>query len=183
MNITNNRQSLRAIAVFSFVIASAAASFAQAATSLPGGASSLTETYGNWTVSCLMQPQDETKRLVCSMSQQQVDEKKQRALAIELSPAKDVTSGVLVLPFGLQLAAGTVLQIDEAKADKAIPFTTCLPAGCVVPVTFDAAKADAISKGKNLIVSAQAVGGNEIKLNIPLDGFTDALKRTRDLLK
>lgn len=178
-----SRHPIRALALVTFMLAAGSANIAQAATGLPGGASSLTETFGNWTVNCLVQTQGETKNVACSMSQQQVDEKKQRALAVELSPSKDGTNGVFVLPFGLNLAAGTVLQIDDAKPDQALPFSTCLPAGCILPVTFNAAKADALSKGKSLAVLAQAVGGNEIKLNVPLDGFAAALKRTSDLLK
>lgn len=178
-----SRTQRNTIATLSFIAAISAAGFAQAATSLPGGASSLTETYSNWTVTCLVQAQGDVKNVACSMSQQQVDENKQRALAVELSPAGDGVNGIMMLPFGLNLAAGSVLQIDETKADKARPFSTCLPAGCIIPVNFDASKADALGKGKNLSVLAQAIGGNDIKLNVPLDGFADALKRTRELLK
>lgn len=174
---------LRAIALITSVVAISTAAPAWAADGLPGGASSLSETYGNWTVSCLVQKQGETQKVLCSMSQQQVDDKRQRALAVELSPDKNGAAGAFVLPFGLNLAAGATLQIDETPADKPLAFTTCLPAGCIVPVSFDAAKADAIGKGKNLSVLAQAVDGNNLKLNVPLDGFASALKRTRELLK
>lgn len=179
--IISSRQ-LRTV-IISLGMMAGATSLTQAATSLPGGASSLTETYGNWTVSCGLQAQGDAKNVVCSMSQQQVDEKRQRALAIELSPNKSGTGGVFVLPFGLNLGAGTVLQIDENAADAPIGFSTCLPAGCVVPVSFDAAKTDALSKGKQLTVLAKAMDGNDIKLNVPLDGFAAASKRVKELLK
>ncbi|QYM72582.1 invasion associated locus B family protein [Pseudochrobactrum sp. Wa41.01b-1] len=154
-----------------------------AATGLPGGASSLSETYGNWTVSCLVQKQDEAQKVLCSMSQQQVDDKRQRALAVEISPDKSGASGVFVLPFGLNLSAGAVLQIDETTADKAVAFSTCLPAGCIVPASFDTAKTDALSKGQNLSVLIQSADGKDLKLAVPLDGFASAIKRTRELLK
>lgn len=159
------------------------ASHVLAASGLPSGASSLTETYNNWTVTCNVQAQGEAKTVLCAMSQQQVDEQRQRALAVELTPVKDGANGILMLPFGLNLNAGAVLQIDDAKADKALGFSTCLPAGCMIPVQFDAAKAEALGKGKNLTVLAQAVGGNEIKLNVPLEGFAAALKRVRELVQ
>ena len=175
---------LRAVAMISMALTIGSTTAAWSAAGLPGGASSLTETYGNWTVTCLVQKQGENQNVLCSMSQQQVDDKRQRALAIELSPAdKGSAAGAVVLPFGLSLAAGAILQIDETPADKPIAFTTCLPAGCVVPVNFDSAKADALGKGQSLSVLAQAVDGNTIKLNVPLDGFAAALKRTRELLK
>lgn len=154
-----------------------------AATGLPGGASSLSETYGNWTVSCLVQKQDEAQKVLCSMSQQQVDDKRQRALAVELSPDKSGASGAFVLPFGLNLSAGAVLQIDETTADKAVAFSTCLPAGCIIPASFDAAKTDVLSKGQNLFVLIQSADGKDLKLTVPLDGFASAIKRTRELLK
>lgn len=175
-------QRIFTIATIALTIGSTTAAWS--ATNLPGGASSLSETYENWTVSCLVQKQGETQKVLCSMSQQQVDDNRQRALAIELSPAdKNGASGAFVLPYGLNLASGATLQLDETPADKPLAFTTCLPAGCIVPVSLDAAKADALGKGKNLFVLAQAMDGNQIKLNVPLDGFAAALKRTRELLK
>lgn len=174
---------LATVALISIALTAGSASVAAAATGLPGGASSLTETYGNWTVSCLVQKQAEAQKVLCSMSQQQVDDKGQRALVVELSPDKSGTNGAFVLPFGLNLGAGTILQIDETPANKPASFTTCLPAGCIVPVSFDAAKAEALGKGKNLFVLAQAMDGNNIKLTVPLEGFAAALKRTRELLK
>ena len=181
---TTRQPILRAVATISMALTLGSATAAWSAAGLPGGASSLTETYGNWTVSCLVQKQGEAQKVLCSLSQQQMDEKRQRALAIEISPAdKNAAAGAFVLPFGLNLAAGTILQIDELPADKPIGFTTCLPAGCIVPVNFDSAKAEALGKGQNLSVLAQAMDGNQIKLNVPLDGFAAALKRTRELLK
>lgn len=175
---------LRAVATISMALTLGSATAAWSAAGLPGGASSLTETYGNWTVTCLVQKQGENQKVLCSMSQQQVDDKRQRALAVEISPSdKNSAAGAFVLPFGLNLAAGATLQLDETPADKPLAFTTCLPAGCIVPVNFDAAKADALGKGQNLSVLAQAMDGNPIKLNVPLDGFSAALKRTRELLK
>lgn len=160
------------------------ATAAWSAAGLPGGASSLAETYGNWTITCLVQKQGESQKVLCSMSQQLVDDKRQRALAVEIIPTdKNSATGAFVLPFGLNLASGATLQLDETPADKPLAFTTCLPAGCIVPVNLDAAKTDALEKGKNLFVLAQAMDGNQIKLNVPLDGFSAALKRIRELLK
>lgn len=175
---------LRAIATISLLLTIGSTTTAWSAASLPGGASSLTETYGSWTVTCLVQKQTENQKVLCSISQQQVDDKRQRALAIELSPAeKNSATGAIVLPFGLKLSAGAALQIDENPADKPIAYTTCLPGGCIIPVNFDSAKADALGKGQNLSVLAQAVDGNAIKLNVPLEGLAAALKRTRELIK
>ena len=88
-----------------------------AASTLPGGASSLNETYKDWRVTCVQQ--GATKR--CALSQTQVQQNGQRVLAIELAaPSGNTVTGTLVLPFGLALDSGIAFQIDE-KAYRAIP--------------------------------------------------------------
>lgn len=99
---------------------------AQDAPSLPGGASSLQDTFGDWRVAC--QIVDTTRR--CALSQQQARQDGQRVLAIELQSGPDNTvTGNLILPFGLLLNAGVSLQIDEQSPMDTQFFRTCLPAG------------------------------------------------------
>ncbi|WP_069093614.1 invasion associated locus B family protein [Methyloligella halotolerans] len=71
--------------------------------SLPGGASSLTETHEDWTVGCSVQA--EGKRCVFS---QALGNKQtgQRLLSMELRPEGDGIEGVILAPFGLRLAKG-----------------------------------------------------------------------------
>lgn len=175
---------IRLISALGLVMTAATAAQAENG-GLPGGASSLTETHGDWTVSCRIQPQGEGQQAIrlCSLSQQQADAKGQRTLAVELQPTSDGASGALVLPFGLQLSDGVVLQIDEAKGGKPLPFSTCLPGGCLVPVAFDASRVDALAKGKALTILAKATNANEVKLAVSLTGFANALGRTKELLK
>lgn len=115
----------------------------------------------------------------CRMSQQQAQQNGQRVLAIELAASSDTGfSGNLVLPFGLSLASGAALQIDHAPAQPALPFKTCLPAGCVVPVSFDQATLGKLAKGKLLKVTVNAAdNGQPAVLNISLRGFGPALDR------
>jgi len=106
-----------------------------AASTLPGGASSLQETYDDWQVVCGQQ--GGVKR--CAMVQQQISkENRQRVLDIELWPAGDKLQGALMLPFGLALDQGVTLQVDDAAPGQPLHFRTCLPGGCVVPLSFDA---------------------------------------------
>mgnify|MGYP001244534852 CR=1 FL=1 len=151
---------------------------AQAAPStLPGGATSLNETYEDWSVVCVQQPAG--KRCVLAQTQTQNG---QRALTVELDPPKDGSvSGVLLLPLGLALAAGVMLQVDDGKAGGPLAFRTCLPAGCLVPLSFDAATVGALRKGKALKLEARADGGQAIRLTIPLRGFSNALDRVAAL--
>ena len=153
-------------------------SFAQG---LPGGASSLNETHGDWTVICAT-PEGNVR---CAVSQVQVNsENRQRVLTVELTAAKggNAASGTLVMPFGLALENGVVLSIDDGAAMPALRFSTCLPAGCLVPLTFDQDALAAMRAGTALKAKAAANGsGQEVGFSISLSGFTSALARAAEL--
>jgi invasion protein IalB len=148
---------------------------------LPGGANSLQETYDDWVVVCAMQDAGKT----CVMQQEQrAQQTGQRVLAVELRPAGTGTEGAMVLPFGLALAKGATVQVDENAATAPLAFSTCLPAGCVTPVTFNAAMLQALRKGAALKIKvAPDGGGDDIVLSVSLKGFSTAFDRTAALLK
>ncbi|MGB6118333.1 MAG: invasion associated locus B family protein [Mesorhizobium sp.] len=152
-----------------------------AAQGLPGGASSLNETHGDWTVACTT-PGGAVR---CAASQTQVNgENRQRILAAELTATEGgkAAGGLLVLPFGLRLDSGVRLAIDEAAADETLRFSTCLPAGCLVPLSFDAAELMALQSGKALSITATANdGGQETAFSISLKGLSSALSRVNQL--
>jgi len=159
------------------------AGWAQAeADALPGGATSLQETHGDWTVACRVQAEGGK---LCSFSQEQLDQRsRQRVLAIELRPAADGgVQGSLLLPFGLALDYGVSLQIDEAEQGFLLGFRTCLPAGCLVPIDSDAEAVAALRNGARLAVTTVAAGGAETAFSISLRGFAGALDRTEELLR
>ncbi|MHA6729193.1 invasion associated locus B family protein [Devosia sp. A369] len=148
---------------------------------LPGGASSLQETYQDWRVLCA---RPDSASLICTFSQMQANQNGQRVLALELMPAANGTdiAGNLVLPFGLLLDAGVILQVDEGAAGAARRFSTCLPDGCIAPLAFDAETLSSLRGGTTLNVHLQAVDGGAMVLPVSLQGFTQALERTRELL-
>ncbi|MDP1909833.1 MAG: invasion associated locus B family protein, partial [Hyphomicrobium sp.] len=148
---------------------------------LPGGASSIQETFDAWTVNCAEQKGAKH----CSMAQEQVDQhSRQRVIAIELgvAPAGKI-KGTLILPFGLALAHGVRLQIDSAPAEPTLPIRTCVPIGCLVSLTFDAKSVAALRKATTLKVEAVADSGNAADFSISLKGFPAALDRTAALAK
>jgi invasion protein IalB len=147
---------------------------------LPGGASALRETFQDWQLNC----QIEAGAPVCSVSQaQRQTEGNQLVLAVELRPAAGgAATGSLVMPFGLHLASGVALQIDERSRSGVLPYSTCLPIGCLVPVTFDATALDGLRAGTELKLLATAEdGGQEVTLNVSLLGLSAALDRARTL--
>lgn len=147
---------------------------------LPGGATSLQETFSDWRVGCVMQ--GGVKR--CSLGQEQVNQQtRQRVIAAEMTIAGEKLEGVLLLPFGLLLERGVTLQIDEQTAPLALKFRTCLPGGCLVPLTFDARMTTALRAGSVLKVRASADNGQEQMFPLSLKGFGPALDRVATLSK
>ncbi|WP_411033052.1 invasion associated locus B family protein [Shinella sp. BYT-45] len=148
---------------------------------LPGGATSLNETHADWTLTCAAV--QSTVR--CTVSQAQVNgANRQRILAIELTPAEggSAANGTLVLPFGLALDQGIVLSIDEDASLPPLRFSTCLPAGCLVPLAFDRDAVTSMRIGTALKVKATASGNaQEVGFSISLSGFTAALARAAEL--
>lgn len=154
---------------------------AGSAQGLPGGASSLNETHGDWTVVC--STAQESVR--CAIAQNQVSgENRQRVLAVELQAAEGGASatGMLVLPFGLKLDDGVRLALDEAEPFQTLQFSTCMPTGCLVPLAFDADAVSALRAGSVLALKANANdNGQDVALSVSLNGFTSALARAAEL--
>lgn len=149
---------------------------------LPGGASSLTETFEDWTVSCAA-----TKgNTQCVVSQTQAQQQNgQRILDIRLSPVEqdNAYQGNLTLPFGLEFSRGLTVQLDDGQAGKPFPFKTCLPAGCIVPISFDQATLDATRKGTALKLAAVSIDNQNIPFSVSLKGFGAAFDRASALVK
>jgi len=149
---------------------------AQQAVTLPGGASATTETHGDWTVRCqVRQPEGQ---IACLVQQEQVDnQSRQRLIAMEVVPNGDGLLGTLILPFGLVLDSGVTFQIDDKPAMQPTRFRTCVPAGCLIPVTFDAPTLVALRAGTVLKINAVADDGAAVPFSISLQGFGAALDR------
>ncbi|MBB5702301.1 invasion protein IalB [Ochrobactrum daejeonense] len=147
---------------------------------LPGGASTLQETYQDWTVSC----QSQKDATVCAIRQQQSSPQTgQRVLTAELRNAGGKVEGVLLMPFGLDLAKGASLKIDEAAGPN-LAFSTCLPQGCLAPISFDAKQVAALKAGANINVTTTALSPSQpVAFKISLKGFGAALDRITTLTK
>jgi len=185
--MTHHRRHLRGrLAAFGLALAcciscsGAQAQPAPQAAQLPGGANSLQESFDDWRVICATQG---TVRR-CTVAQEQSSaQSRQRILAIELGMNGDKLEGILVLPFGLVLDRGAALQLDDQPAQAALRFRTCLPAGCLVPISFDAKTTAALRKGGSLKVKVGLENGQDQTLPISLKGFATALDRLTALMK
>lgn len=174
-----------------FVISLAAAAMAGGAQAqeeaqaplLPGGASSLTETHGDWVVRCQVTTREDAPARNCSMNQRRTTQEGQQILTAELlRPSEDQLEGAIVLPFGLAVTEQIRLMVDEAADSLAeLTFSTCLQNGCVVFVSLDASALAALRAGSELRVHAFAPQNEEFVFPISLTGFTAAVNRLTEL--
>lgn len=162
------------------------------AASFPGGALSLRETHDDWVLKCGL---DQTRNAkTCVVSQEQADAKtRQHLLTMQVQPGAPISEGALVLPFGLLLEAGVALRIDQAASSgsgTSGPWTltlrvrTCLPIGCVVPISLDARTLAAIRSAKALVITARAAEtGQDANFTVSPKGFGSAFDRAVTLMR
>lgn len=147
---------------------------------LPGGATSLAETFSDWQVGCIVQ--GPAKR--CAITQEQMNpQTRQRVFAIEIGNAGDRLEGILLMPFGLALERGATLQIDDQATATTVKFRTCLPGGCLLPLAFDARSIAVLRAGTGLKIRATTDGGPEQIYTVSLKGFSQALDRITALTR
>ncbi|CEJ14834.1 Invasion associated locus B (IalB) protein [bacterium YEK0313] len=147
---------------------------------LPNGATAINETFGDWTVDCRIVE----GRKGCIMQQSQGNQQTgQRSFAIELRvPQTMRTEGLLLMPFGLNLDQGVKLKIDEQDLGQGARFSTCVPTGCLVPISLPTVATEAMKKGTRLIVTGTTLSSGEAAtFNVSLDGFAPALARLTEL--
>jgi invasion protein IalB len=152
------------------------------AAQLPNGASSINETYGDWIVDCRLV---EGQKQCLLMQAQGNNQTKQRLFEIQLHAPKDgKTEGTILMPFGLKLDNGAVLTLDDKDLGQTLRFSTCMPQGCLMPVSFPAATVDSMKKAKTLGVASLNLGNGEVvAFKVPLEGFAAATARVSELGK
>jgi len=162
---------------------------AVAATTLPGGATTLRETYDQWVLNCGIGPAngaaEATPTVACSLSQQLIEQStKRRAVALGLTPTENGgVKGTLIMPFGLALAKGVTLQIDEGQATQPISFRTCTPQGCLIPIEWPDQTVNGLKTAGALKVSATGDNGQPVNFTLSLKGFASGFDRAVELQK
>jgi invasion protein IalB len=178
-----NIKAAAAVALVSFVTQPSIVA-AQTETPVAAGnnAFSVNETHGDWIVLC---SKAEAKQICLMTQQQRKNDTKQLVIAAEISTDQnDQIRGTIILPFGLQLAAGVTVQVDDGVVSNPSPFATCLPTGCIVQVLLDAPTLQTLRGGSNVKLVAKAHdSGQNVLLGLSLKGFSTALDRLVALSK
>lgn len=151
-----------------------------AAAAWPVGASSISESYGDWTMSCI-RPTDKAQ---CVVVQSQGDSKTgRRRFGIELQAPRDGRSeGTVLMPFGLAIEPGVAFKLDEQALGKGAPYISCSGEGCLVAISFPTLAIDGMRTAKALTVTGQKSGASEpAVITVPLEGFPQAIARAAAL--
>lgn len=142
----------------------------------PNGASSVSESYGDWTMTC----NREGTRTACAVLQSQGDRRTgKRQFSIELRTPRDGRAeGMILMPFGMQIEPGVTFKIDERVLGKGAPYTSCVTDGCLVPISLPTIATDTLQTGQMLSVSAVKPDAKEqTVISVPLAGFAAAFTR------
>ena len=147
------------------------------------GPSAFSETYGNWTVRCAIEPVQEGEGVRrCVMEQRFIwrdDESGQSRplLTITLAPSDTGMEAVVMTPFGLRFDSGLRLNVDDHEGTT-LTFHTCLSDGCIARGALPKDLIRSLWSGAVLRVEAEpATGGEAFRLEGPLSGFNAAGKR------
>ncbi|WP_375454646.1 invasion associated locus B family protein [uncultured Methylobacterium sp.] len=156
--------------------APAPAATAKPAAIWPAGALSISESYGDWTLTCARSEAATS----CMLMQSQGDNKTgKRQFAIELRSPKDGRSeGLILMPFGLAIDPGVTFKLDDVVLGKGAPYVSCSGEGCLVPISFPTLATDAMRTAKTLVVIGQKPGTDEPQpISVPLGGFAPVWDR------
>jgi invasion protein IalB len=133
--------------------------------------------FEDWLVRC----QTTDGKAGCGISQQILDQKSRRPL-LQLHLARAAAGEghqlVIVLPLGVTVPPGTIVQAGEVKRNGA--FVQCLPAGCIAPIEVDDEFLAAMKSAKDGRVGVVDRVGKTIAIPFSLKGFTPALEKMEE---
>ncbi|MEH3116769.1 MAG: invasion associated locus B family protein [Methylorubrum populi] len=142
----------------------------------PAGATSVSESYGDWTMNC----NRAEARTDCVITQSQGDRRTgKRLFSVELRPPRDGKSeGLILMPFGLQIEPGVSFRLDDRQLGKGAPFSFCVSDGCLVPISLPTLATDTMKTATSLTISATKPDAKEpTVITVPLSGFAAAFAR------
>jgi invasion protein IalB len=131
----------------------------------------ITKSLEDWQVRC---EQAKGAEKSCVMTQQAMMQASgQRLMQANVGKAGDITKMTLILPLGISLPAGAVLEIDEEnKTDLVIGF--CTQTGCFVNMDLNDKLIRAIGNADAVQVNIQIADGKAVSVPFSAKGFLAA---------
>lgn len=132
-----------------------------------------------WNVRC---NETEGGQKQCEMFQQLVvkDSGERFAeFAIGFPEDKDTARGVVILPLGILLPPGVMLQIDDGSKYK-FDVRYCVKQGCLAFVDLSDKILDELRMGGEAILTAASAQGKPVKIRMSLMGFTKAYNQVKN---
>ena len=128
--------------------------------------------FQSWTVTCT----EEDGQKQCAMSQS-LNLQNQAGLLLRMELKRgpeDGASGVIIVPFGLDITKGISLSVDGGPRWN-LPMRTCQNFGCVVPLTVGPEMVAEMKKSGTIQISLYTLdGGTTMDVPVSLTGFTAA---------
>jgi invasion protein IalB len=148
--------------------------------------SALNETYNGWQVTCVTPAPAAGAAAdapapvrMCEMVQELTrNDSGQRVLAMSLRVEGDGAAATIIAPLGLELAAGLSLTVDDA-ALVAVPFSTCVPAGCVAKASLTADQLSRLAAADKIGAEMAGNDGQPLHLDLTAGDLMTAWARLR----
>lgn len=159
-----------------------------AAQALPKGAANTTEAAppaenqpppSGWVSRCLSDGRQ--SGLDCNVEQSIIETKsRQLLMQVVVRVPSDTRKPVLTIqmPLGLFLPAGVALRFDEGKPER-YDVQTCDQKGCYFQVPVSNEMLQQMGKGKQMMVTFQNLGKQDINVPVPLNGFIAAYEKIK----
>ncbi len=130
------------------------------------------KTFGDWVVRCFP-----IKSLAqCDMFQATFDKTTQRRIvstSIAYAPSLNGYVAKVVVPLGVQIAAGATVTADKYKSGTLV-FARCENDGCYIEGPLDTALVEKLIGGKSASITVTSLSGSHVALPLSLRGFSDA---------
>lgn len=124
-----------------------------------------------------LKKEDKDKKEICITHQEQLDRNTGGPMvsaAVRVTEGAEVKRFLVTVPLGMALPAGAQIKIDEQNEPTKLTFTYCFPNGCTAEVEATDDLMKAMMSGKNLMVSAISVVGEQVLFKLPLSGFKES---------
>lgn len=126
-----------------------------------------------------LKKEDKEKKEICITHQEQLDRNTGGPMvsaAVRVTEGAEVKRFLITVPLGMALPAGAQIKIDDQKEPTKLTFTYCFPNGCTAEVEATDELMNSMMSGKNLMVSAISVVGEQVLFKLPLSGFKESFE-------